>query len=131
MTGQVKEQVLTRFGELGVRLDDGRLHFDPVLLRDDELLTEPAEWQFTTSEGKARVETIPAGGLGFTLAGVPVIYRTGETATPRISVMLRGGGTPLEFIGSQLDPDATNKLFSRSVVDRIDVWLSRRRKAST
>ena len=33
MTGQVKEEILTRFGELGVRVEEGAIVFEPVLLR--------------------------------------------------------------------------------------------------
>ena len=33
MTGQVKEEVLSRFGELGLRVAGGAVHFDPRLLR--------------------------------------------------------------------------------------------------
>ncbi|MEZ4646669.1 MAG: hypothetical protein R3E31_28750 [Chloroflexota bacterium] len=33
MTGQVKEEILTRWGELGVFVQDGVLHFAPTLLR--------------------------------------------------------------------------------------------------
>lgn len=33
MTGQVKEDILSRFGELGVRVSDGTLGFDPTILR--------------------------------------------------------------------------------------------------
>jgi len=32
MTGQVKEEILTRWGELGLRVQGGRIHFCPVLL---------------------------------------------------------------------------------------------------
>ena len=32
MTGQVKEEILTRWGELGLRMKQGRVCFDPVLL---------------------------------------------------------------------------------------------------
>ena len=32
MTGQVKEDILSRFGELGVTVKNGQLSFDPVLL---------------------------------------------------------------------------------------------------
>jgi hypothetical protein len=37
MTGQVKEEILTRWGELGLRVRHGRVHFDPVLLDAAEL----------------------------------------------------------------------------------------------
>ena len=37
MTGQVKEEILTRWGELGLRVRDGRIQFDPVLLDEAEI----------------------------------------------------------------------------------------------
>lgn len=37
MTGQVKEEILTRWGELGLRVAGGLVHFDPVLLDASEL----------------------------------------------------------------------------------------------
>ena len=41
MTGQAKEDILIRFGELGVEARDGRLRFEPRLLHRDELLDTP------------------------------------------------------------------------------------------
>ena len=38
MTGQVKEEILTRLGELGVLVKQGKLFFAPSLLRRDEFL---------------------------------------------------------------------------------------------
>ena len=35
LTGQVKEDILCRFGELGVFVDEGELYFDPCLLRKE------------------------------------------------------------------------------------------------
>ncbi len=64
MTGQVKEEILTRWGELGLRVRDGRVCFDPVLLDAEEL---PAE-----------------GALTFTWAQVPYTYRRGTTTRLRI-----------------------------------------------
>ena len=40
MTGQVKEEILTRFGELGVCVEDGVIHFKPSLLRKAEFLSD-------------------------------------------------------------------------------------------
>src|SRR5690606_32056530 len=42
MTGQVKEEILTRFGELGVTVADGIVTFAPRLLAQSEFLREPA-----------------------------------------------------------------------------------------
>ena len=40
MTGQVKEEVLSRFGELGLRVAGGEVRFDPRLLRAREFSSE-------------------------------------------------------------------------------------------
>jgi hypothetical protein len=55
MTGQVKEEILTRGGELGLRIIDGRVRIQPVLLDANEI-----------PEGDA---------LRFTWARVPYTYR--------------------------------------------------------
>jgi hypothetical protein len=64
MPGQVKEEVLTRWGELGLRVQHGQVQFQPVLLDGTEL---PAQ-----------------GELQFTWAGVPFRYRRGTTTTLRV-----------------------------------------------
>ena len=64
MTGQVKEEILTRWGELGLRRRQGRIHIDPVLLDEAEL---------------------PAGGeLCFTWARLPYAYRRGPRHRVRV-----------------------------------------------
>ncbi|MBK6714781.1 MAG: hypothetical protein IPG57_06720 [Burkholderiales bacterium] len=64
MTGQVKEEILTRWGELGLRLAGGRIHFCPVL-------TDAAE--------------VPAGGaLEFTFRRVPWRIRLGAQTALRV-----------------------------------------------
>ena len=42
MTGQVKEEVLTRLVELGVTVQSGSVVFEPILLRTQEMLTASA-----------------------------------------------------------------------------------------
>ncbi|MEM9064079.1 MAG: hypothetical protein AAGB51_01160 [Planctomycetota bacterium] len=73
MTGQVKEGVLARFGEVGLRLEDGCLQFDPSLIDPAELLTSPQE---LSCDGATTVE-VPAGGIGFSLCGVPITVSLG------------------------------------------------------
>jgi hypothetical protein len=66
MTGQVKEEILTRWGELGLRFEAGQIRFDPVLLDPAELPTE--------------------GALSFTLARVPYRIRRGAATRLRTRV---------------------------------------------
>jgi hypothetical protein len=68
MTGQVKEEILTRWGELGLRFEQGLIHFDPVLL---DLAEVPLD-----------------GALSFTLARVP--YRVRRAEATRVRTLVAG-----------------------------------------
>jgi hypothetical protein len=78
MTGQVKEVVLTRFGELGVRVDGGVLSFEPILLRRSELLATPSQLEYLALDGAFATIPLAAGELAFTYCQVPVVYRAGN-----------------------------------------------------
>lgn len=64
MTGQVKEEILTRWGELGLRIEHGCVRIHPVLLDQAEIA--------------------PGGELRFTWRGVPYIYRRASQARIRV-----------------------------------------------
>ena len=66
MTGQVKEEVLTRFGELGVRVDDGAVSFQPSLLRAREFVREARKFRFLDVDGNWQEIDVPVSGLAFT-----------------------------------------------------------------
>ncbi len=74
MTGQVKEEILTRFGELGVSVEAGAVHFQPVLLQANEFLKQPEVFPYYDIHGKAGSIKLPAGSLAFTYCQVPVVY---------------------------------------------------------
>ncbi|MGF1508422.1 MAG: hypothetical protein ACFB9M_02855 [Myxococcota bacterium] len=78
MTGQVKEEVLTRFGELGVRVQSGVVRFDPSLLRAREFLSQERTFRFLDVEGHWQLMDVPAQGLAFTWCQVPIVYVLGN-----------------------------------------------------
>jgi hypothetical protein len=120
MTGQVKEDVITRFMELGVRVADGEVSFEPLLLRGDEFLREAARWTYSAGGGVRR-EALPAGSLGFTLCGVPVVYRRAEAFAIRV---FSEEGPAAELRGAGLGRDRSRSLFTRDGrVRRIEVDL--------
>lgn len=70
MTGQVKEDIISRFRELGLRVADGALYIEPVLLREDEFQN---------------------GELRFTYCAVPFTYR--KSSNRQIALRLSNGET--------------------------------------
>ncbi len=79
MTGQVKEDILSRFGELGIVVKDGQLQFKPDLLRKDEFLAEEKTIEYFDVQSNASSLKLPENSLFFTKCEVPVIYEISET----------------------------------------------------
>lgn len=110
MTGQVKEELLTRLGELGVTIHEGRIAFRPRLL-------DPAEWGATPQTfhcidvaGRRRSLGLPANALAFTLCQTPVVYVRGDS--PQITVRY-ADGRQRTLLGDQLDAEASGRIFGR------------------
>jgi hypothetical protein len=110
MTGQVKEEILTRFGELGVVIDAGCLRFDPQLL-DDAELGAAHEFTMLGSDGLERVVAVPDGGLAFTVCQVPIVY--GPAAEPSLTVEHADGRVEL-YSGDRLPAQTSQDILSRS-----------------
>ena len=72
MTGQVKEDVLSRFGELGVFVDAGMLYFDPRLLKKEEFLTQGGTFRYIDIYKEAQEIEVAEGSLCFTYCQIPV-----------------------------------------------------------
>jgi hypothetical protein len=121
MTGQVKEEVLARMGELGVRVKDGRLRFWPLLLRAGELLARPARLELLAVDGVREALDLAPGSLAFTLCQVPVVYRRSQGAAPGLAVVDRQGRAA-RLPGDTLGPEVSAEVFGRTgAVRRIEV----------
>jgi len=122
MTGQVKEELLTRLGELGVRIGDGRIRFAPRFLDPAEFTTAPAVFRFINPQGVEESLEIPRRSLAFTFCGVPVVYHRGG-GSPALRVRLADQGVR-EASVLELDAATSALVFTRSgQVARIEVEL--------
>ncbi|KNB61472.1 hypothetical protein [Chryseobacterium sp. Hurlbut01] len=84
MTGQVKEDLLSRFGELGIVVKDGQLQFKPDLLRKEEFLSEEKTIEYFDVKSNASSLKLPENSLFFTKCEVPVIYEISENESVEI-----------------------------------------------
>ncbi len=110
MTGQVKEQVLTRFGELGVEVIDGCVRFAPRLIPRSELLDAPSGASFRTADGRSMSVDLTPGSLAFSYCQVPIIY----TIAGAPGIELEHADGRIEHVdGTQLDKRQSAALFER------------------
>jgi len=111
MTGQVKEDILARFGELGVFVKDGLLAFNPVLLRKNEFSKEVQHIDYISiSNEQKSIQTEP-GSLCFTYCQVPVIYKI--SGKDSMTVTFENGSSKV-LDGLRLDRDLSKKIFQRT-----------------
>ncbi len=74
LTGQVKEDIISRWGEMGVRIKGGEIVFEPSLLNKEEILTQPGVFEYQSVDGKNQSLQLSEDQLAFTFCQVPVVY---------------------------------------------------------
>ena len=111
MTGQVKEDILSRFGELGVLVNDGKLVFNPKLLRSQEFIKEPKEFKYVNILGEFSSIQLEEDMLGFTYCQVPVIYHHSNKDAIEIHF---NNGTLRIYDSLEIDKETSKLIFERS-----------------
>ncbi|MCA0762502.1 hypothetical protein [Vibrio vulnificus] len=123
MTGQVKEEVLTRFAELGIEVNAQRIGLQPTLLRKQEFLTQATTFSCLSVSGEKRSYVVEAGQLAFTYCQVPFIYQLSEQDKGHIEVMMRDDSVQL-FEQLELDERISQAIFARTgEVEKVVVSL--------
>ncbi|MFD1613548.1 hypothetical protein [Gelatiniphilus marinus] len=121
MTGQVKEDVLSRFGELGVFVEDGKLFFNPRLLRKSEFLNSSKSFEYTSINKADKTIQLEAGSLCFTYCQIPIIYKISENETIKVVYQ---DNTIQEFQDLSLDEKTSKLIFERTGnINRIEVSI--------
>ena len=110
MTGQVKEDLLCRAGELGVRVKNGTLFFEPVLLRGEEFLDQGKSFYFFDINQKKNEILLLPKSLAFTICQVPVIYQKSDESVTEVYAV---DGSVTHLKGNQLDKKISQTIFSR------------------
>jgi hypothetical protein len=111
MTGQVKEDILTRFGELGVFVKNGIIKFNPILLQKEEFLDKPAVFKYYDVNNVAREIHLKENSLCFTYCQVPVVYTIANHES--IAVILNNGNN-VHFEQLVLDSKISKMIFART-----------------
>ncbi|USD67066.1 hypothetical protein [Vibrio sp. SCSIO 43136] len=113
MTGQVKEEVITRFGELGIGVKDGVITVMPTLLKKEEFLSQSAMFNFENLHGKPQGVWVNSDELAFTYCQVPFVYQLTDSESQSIAVKLADGSLE-ERKGQELPHSLSQMIFARS-----------------
>ena len=121
MTGH-KEEILTRWGELGVQVERGILRFAPRLLCRSEFYCEPHRFVYVDVRGREQAWEMPANSLGFTYCQVPVCYQLSDA--PGVTVE-RTDGTSQRIVSDELGAADSSAIFARDGrIERLTVAIT-------
>ena len=118
MTGQVKEDVISRFGELGVKVNAGKIGFNLELMNPDELILAPAVFTYFDVNGAEKSFDVMEKQLAFTYCQVPVVYKNGKQNEIKISLV---EGESIVITGCEINASISAKIFARTAeVEKIE-----------
>ncbi len=112
MTGQVKEEILTRFGELGLRVNNAAVSFEPDLLRQREFSSSEQSFCYLDVDNAWQDMVIPPRSLAFTWCQVPIQYTLSDDAPPAIQLSY-ADGRQATIEGLTLPPEESTHLYQR------------------
>ena len=123
MTGQVKEDVLSRIGELGVFVKEGKISFNPRLLRESEFVQTSTKFHYTAISKKEISIDLQKGSLCFTYCQIPIIYKN----TNEESITIFFTDDRVEKLNDlTLGENISKLIFERTgKVDRIEVSVKK------
>ncbi len=113
MTGQVKEEILSRFGELGLRVNDGQVSFIPNLLRQREFLSQANSLRYLDVDDNWQELTVPVAGLAFTWCQVPIVYQLNNDIESSLTIHWQDGQQQT-LRDTALSADFSSELFKRN-----------------
>tara|TARA_R110000787_G_scaffold59922_10_gene135875 strand:+ start:22179 stop:25637 length:3459 start_codon:yes stop_codon:yes gene_type:complete len=123
MTGQVKEDILCRFGELGVFVENGNVLFNPRLLRREEFLDAAREFTYTDLHKDLKKIQLEKGSMCFTYCQIPIIYKLNGNIGTQV---IYNDNTTKDFNVLQLDLETSRSVFKRTgTINRVIVSLNK------
>lgn len=124
MTGQVKEEMMARFAELGIRVSEGEINFDPCLLRPCEFIDTVKVFRFLDVHNQWQEFDVPENGLAFTWCQLPLVYRICESQSPALTVTLANGDS-LSLTDLRLPADLAEAVFTRNgFIEKLELTIT-------
>ena len=123
MTGQVKEDVISRFHELGFYVNDGKITFEPTVLRKSEFIDEEKSFKFVNLDNEITYMDLNANSLAFTVCQVPIIYNLSDKED--IKIIANDGGEEI-IDGHELNFEHSQNIFNRTnLIKAVHVRVSK------
>lgn len=121
MTGQVKEDIISRFVELGLTIEHGVISFSNQLVEKNEYLTQATTFEYFDINNDTKQALLNPDTLAFTYCQVPIIYHLSNENRMEIH---QSNGSKNNVKGLKINSLWAKELFERSgKIKRIDVFF--------
>ena len=110
MTGQVKEELLTRMGELGIQIEDGIIRVLPDLINKNEFNDSSYNFEYYDVNKKLKVITMPNNSYALTFC--QVLFTFNKSDSNYINIINNDNSIDTTD-GCALDKNVSNSIFSR------------------
>jgi hypothetical protein len=111
LTGQVKEDVINRWAELGVQVHDGCIHIQPVILHKKELLKRTESYTYIGVDGESHTKDVTNDQMAFTYCSTLFTYNWAENAGLKV---VMADGNEIEQSDLIISAELSAEIFSRS-----------------
>ncbi len=111
LTGQVKEDIISRYGEMGILVSEGKILFETSLFNSNEILDKKHLFEYHTIDGEIQIIELEENQVGFTFCQVPIIYSFCDNQSITITFNNDYVETSL---GNTIIEEYSNLIFSRS-----------------
>lgn len=93
MTGQVKEEVLTRMGEKGLSFKDGCIVIDPFFMQKSELVQESAVFTYFDVHQRKQEVRLNKGDFAYTCCQTLIVYHFTQSDQKSLNIFYADGET--------------------------------------
>ncbi len=111
LTGQVKEDFISRLLELGIHIKKGTIVFNPELINQNEFLKQGQDFEFMPINGTARRIKLEKNQMAYTFCQVPIIYNISYDEWLEVNF---NDNEKSVIPGNFLDAKLSSKIFNRT-----------------
>lgn len=111
LTGQVKEDVLNRWAELGIQVKNGCIILHPFFLNRNELLQKEESFTYLGVDGQLHKKMVLPNQMAFTYCNTLFIYENAEKAGIQISLQ---NGQTIQPTNMEISSELSAAIFKRS-----------------
>jgi hypothetical protein len=123
MTGQVKEDIISRFREIGIKIISGKILFNPSMLKRKEFLEKEEIFTYYDLRSKQQKINCKKNSFAFTYCQVPFSFIISKAS--KITVHLQNDEL-ININGLDLGESLSQSIFSREgKVRQVEVFFNK------